>query len=90
MNPLGSINRPSEYGILFTIDIPVRSWSNLSMKQFLKSIPSRFGVASELFQFLWERKLWWLIPLILVLVVVTGLFIFATATGLGPFVYTLW
>lgn len=60
------------------------------MKEFLKSLPSRLGVTGELFQFLWERKLWWLIPLVLVLVVVTGLFIFATASGLGPFIYTLW
>jgi hypothetical protein len=60
------------------------------MKQFLQSLPSRFGVTRELIQFLWQRKLWWLIPLILVLVLVTGLFIFATATGLGPLVYSLW
>jgi hypothetical protein len=55
----------------------------------LKSLGARIGVIGELFGFLWERKLWWLIPMIVVLVALGLLMVFAQATGLAPFVYTL-
>lgn len=55
----------------------------------LKSIGARIGIVGELFGFLWERKLWWLIPMIVVLVALGLLMVFAQATGLAPFVYTL-
>jgi hypothetical protein len=50
---------------------------------------SNFGVVSELLRFLWQRKLWWLIPMIVVLMVFGLLLIFASASGIGPFIYTL-
>ena len=37
----------------------------------------------ELFHFLWQRKLWWLIPFVTVLLLV------GEATGVAPFIYTL-
>lgn len=55
----------------------------------LKSIGNRFSIVGELFGFLWERKLWWLIPMVVVLVALGLLLVFAQATGLAPFVYTL-
>tara|TARA_Y100001970_G_C13634442_1_gene555755 strand:- start:179 stop:358 length:180 start_codon:yes stop_codon:yes gene_type:complete len=55
----------------------------------LKKIGLRFRVAGELFRFLWKRKLWWTFPLVF-LVVLLGLIIaFGTATGIGPFIYTI-
>jgi len=60
------------------------------MKEFLKSMTSRLGIAGELMEFLWARKLWWLMPMILILIVFGVFFVFAAASGLGPFVYTLW
>jgi hypothetical protein len=59
------------------------------MKAFLRSIESNLGVAGELLTFLWKRKLWWLIPMVLVLLLFGLLLVFASASGLGPFVYTL-
>lgn len=50
---------------------------------------SNFGVAGELLSFLWARKLWWLLPLVTLLLMFGLLLIFATASGLAPFVYTL-
>jgi hypothetical protein len=50
---------------------------------------SNLGVAGELLVFLWERKLWWLIPMVFVLLVFGLLLIFASASGIGPFIYTL-
>ncbi|KAA3646461.1 MAG: hypothetical protein DWQ07_09615 [Chloroflexi bacterium] len=60
------------------------------MKEFFKSMTSRLGVAGELMEFLWARKLWWLMPMIFILIVFGVFFVFAAASGLGPFVYTLW
>jgi len=50
---------------------------------------NRFGIASELMSFLWERKLWWLIPMVAVLLAFGGLMITAQSSALGPFIYTL-
>ena len=55
----------------------------------LRSISSRFSVIGEMFSFLWKRKLWWLMPMILVLVVFGLLMVFAQASGIAPFIYTL-
>ena len=47
------------------------------------------GVARELLSFLWERKLWWLIPMMAMLLVFGLLLIFASSSGVGPLIYTL-
>ena len=49
----------------------------------------RLGVVGELLRFLWARKLWWLIPMVLTLIVFAVLLIFAQASAIGPFIYTL-
>ena len=49
----------------------------------------RLGVVGELFRFLWARKLWWLIPMVLTLIIFAVLLIFAQASAIGPFIYTL-
>jgi hypothetical protein len=59
------------------------------MKSFLRSMTSNFGVVGELMRFLWQRKLWWLIPMVAVLLVFGLLLVFASASGIGPFIYTL-
>jgi hypothetical protein len=47
------------------------------------------GVVGEILNFLWKRKLWWLIPMVAVLLLFGLLVIFASASGVGPFIYTL-
>jgi hypothetical protein len=59
------------------------------MKKFLRSMSSNFGVVGELLAFLWARKLWWLIPMVSVLLIVAIFMIFASTSGLAPFIYTL-
>jgi len=59
------------------------------MKNLIRSMGSNFGVVGELMRFLWQRKLWWLIPMVIVLLVFGLLLIFASASGIGPFIYTL-
>ncbi|MDD2710394.1 MAG: DUF5989 family protein [Verrucomicrobiae bacterium] len=55
----------------------------------ITKMQDRFGIFGELLAFLWARKLWWMIPMILVLVLFAFLLIFAQSSGLAPFVYTL-
>jgi len=54
-----------------------------------KSIVSRFGIFRELLVFLWQRKLWWIIPMIIILVLFGLLMIFAQSSAVAPFIYTL-
>lgn len=56
---------------------------------FIRRMLSNLGVAGELLSFLWQRKRWWLIPMVAVLLLFGLLLIFASASGIGPFIYTL-
>lgn len=51
---------------------------------------SRLGIVGEFFSFLWKRKLWWLMPMIVILALFTILFVVGQATGVAPFIYTFW
>ncbi len=55
----------------------------------VKNIISKFGISRELLVFLWQRKLWWLIPIIIFLVLFGLLFIFTQSSAVAPFIYTL-
>jgi len=54
-----------------------------------EGLRERFGIAGELMGFLWQRKLWWLIPMVFVLLLFGGLMVTAQSSALGPFIYTL-
>ena len=49
---------------------------------------SRGSLMGELWGFLKENKKWWLLPILLILLVF-GLLIILSGTGLAPFIYTL-
>lgn len=57
--------------------------------RFLKSFFSRSTEAGDLMVFLWKAKLWFLIPFVVVLIVFGLVLIFAQASGVSPFIYTL-
>ena len=57
--------------------------------KFLKGLFSRSSEANDLVKFLWEAKLWFLIPFIVVLLIFGILMVFAQSTGIAPFIYTL-
>lgn len=44
---------------------------------------------AELWAFLRERKKFWLLPIILVMVLLGGLLVLAHGSALAPFIYTL-
>lgn len=55
----------------------------------LHNFVTRLGIVGELFQFLWERKLWWLFPMIGILLIFGLLIVFAQNSAIAPFIYTL-
>ena len=54
-----------------------------------KNISSKVSIMGEFLTFLWERKLWWMIPMILVFFAIGLLLVFAQGSPLAPFIYTL-
>jgi len=48
-----------------------------------------FGTAGELLGLFRQGRRWWLFPMVLVLILFGFLLILASATPLGPFIYTL-
>jgi hypothetical protein len=59
------------------------------MSNFFKGMITNTGVVGEILTFLWQRKLWWLIPMVTVLLCFGLLLIFASSSGVAPFIYTL-
>lgn len=59
------------------------------MPKALRAAGRRVGIMGELLAFLWERKLWWLIPMVSVLLLLGALLIFAQSSAIAPFIYTL-
>ncbi|MGQ9501286.1 MAG: DUF5989 family protein [Anaerolineae bacterium] len=53
------------------------------------NVLTRAGIIGELLQFLWQRKLWWLIPMVVVIVLFGALLVFAQGSAVAPFIYTL-
>ncbi|MDP6277237.1 MAG: DUF5989 family protein [Nitrospinota bacterium] len=47
------------------------------------------GTLRELFEFMWENKIWWMAPIVIVLLLFSGLMFMAQSSALAPFVYTL-
>jgi hypothetical protein len=52
-------------------------------------IKGRIVAVGELFRFLWERKLWWMIPIVAVLLLFGLLIFFTQSSAVAPFIYTL-
>src|SRR5262249_2270534 len=49
----------------------------------------RLGIMGEVFEFRRRQKLWWMMPMVAVLFLFGVLLILGQATGLAPFIYTL-
>ena len=59
------------------------------MRTFIQGMLTNVSVVGEVFAFLWKRKRWWLIPMVAVLLIFGLFLIFATSSGIAPFIYTL-
>jgi Family of unknown function (DUF5989) len=56
---------------------------------FFNQFKSRITIMNELVTFLWVRRLWWMIPMVLVLLGFGLLIIFTQSSALAPFLYPL-
>ncbi len=54
-----------------------------------RRLASKASIIGEFLEFLWERKLWWMIPMFLVFFAIGLLLVFAQSSALAPFIYTL-
>lgn len=55
----------------------------------MRDILIRLGIVGELFQFLWRRKLYWLIPMVIALAVFALLIMLTSNPGTAPWIYSL-
>lgn len=55
----------------------------------MKEAKAKLGIIGELFSFLWKRKMWWLMPMMVMLIIFGALLIFAQGSVIAPFIYTL-
>lgn len=59
------------------------------MAKAIRGAARRVGIMGELMQFLWVRKLWWLTPMVVILLLLGIVIIFAQSSAVAPFIYTL-
>jgi len=60
-----------------------------AIQRFFRNLFARLGIASQLLSFFWRRKVWWMTPLVLVILVVGVLVILGHSTAVSAFIYTL-
>ena len=54
----------------------------------MRHLSVRAGALGRLFQYLWKERVWWLIPMVVVLLLFVGLIVFGQSSA-APFIYTL-
>lgn len=57
--------------------------------KIISTLINKGGILSELFSFLWKRKIAWMIPLFILLILLIAVLAVGSASGLAPFIYTL-
>ena len=72
-----------------TTDTTNSATTKTGIRSSISDFVSRLGIVGELLRFLWARKLWWLIPMIIALFVFGVIFILSASGVLSPFIYTL-
>lgn len=55
----------------------------------LEDFFGRMGVLGELFSYLWKQKLYWLIPMVVVLAVFAVIIVLGSNPVTAPFIYSL-
>ena len=56
----------------------------------LQRLVDRLGIAGDLLRYFWRRKLWWMVPLVIVMLCVGILLVVAVEqAAIAPFIYVL-
>ncbi|MBI5837520.1 MAG: hypothetical protein HZB25_09770 [Candidatus Eisenbacteria bacterium] len=59
------------------------------VRRFFRTLVARTGIAGALLSFFWRGRIWWLTPLVFVILLVGVLVIFGQSSAISAFVYTL-
>ena len=59
------------------------------MRTFFRGMLTNAGVVDEVLALLSKRRRWWLIPMVAALLIFGLFLIFASTSGIAPFIYTL-
>jgi Family of unknown function (DUF5989) len=54
-----------------------------------RGMSTNLHTARELLRFVWRGKSWWLTPIVVVLLLLTGVVVVLEGSALAPFIYTL-
>jgi hypothetical protein len=57
--------------------------------KLVRQLKSHSAVVGEVFLFLWQQKLWWLIPLAVLIFSIGVLFAIVQVSSIAPFMYPL-
>ncbi len=58
-------------------------------KSWFKKVIARLLILKKLFHFLWENKLWWMMPIVVVFVFLSILIWLSQSSAVVPFIYAL-
>jgi hypothetical protein len=58
------------------------------VRSIVNALTDGFRLVRDLGRFVWARKVWWMVPLLVVLLLVIALVVLGE-TPLAPFIYTL-
>lgn len=57
--------------------------------QLIRDLRSKLAIGGELLVFLWRRKMWWMTPIVAVMLLFGILIATGSSTGYTPIIYTL-
>ena len=57
--------------------------------KIIRQFRSHSAIVGDVFSFLWQQKLWWLIPLAVLILLMGVLFAVAQVSSVAPFMYPL-
>jgi beta-lactamase regulating signal transducer with metallopeptidase domain len=53
----------------------------------IQQFAQRSSIVGEVFSFMWQRKLWWLTPLAVLILLIGILFVLAQVSSVAPWMY---
>ncbi len=60
-----------------------------AIRRFFRNLFARIGIAGGLVHFFARRKVWWMTPLVVVLLLLGVLVIFGQSSAISAFIYTI-
>lgn len=74
---------------IFPTNIREKSLSKINSINSVNGEDMKLGIVKEFFQFLFSKKKYWLIPVIIILLLLGILVVLTEGTAIAPFIYTL-